>query len=104
MADYLYVALVDVPNELEPEFNRLYDEEHIPLLAKVPGVGKITRYKVEWLDGDAEGMARYCATYELDSPDLPKTDAWKKQSNTGEWLTKIRPFLTKRAHVMYKKM
>ena len=77
---YLYVAQVSIPKEYESELNRLYDDEHVPNLLKVPGVRGCRRYKLEW--GDPE-MPSYLALYDLDDPNLPKTDAW----NMGPLLT-----------------
>jgi hypothetical protein len=33
---YIYVVQMDVPAALEGEFNRIYDEEHVPTILKVP--------------------------------------------------------------------
>ena len=35
---YLYLVRMDVAHDLEPTFNEVYDTEHAPLLAAVPGV------------------------------------------------------------------
>lgn len=35
---YLFVVQMDIPAEHEADFNRVYDTEHMPLIAKVPGV------------------------------------------------------------------
>ena len=47
MAGYLYVVQMDVPDELEDDFNRIYDTEHIPNILTVPGVNSCTRFKLE---------------------------------------------------------
>ena len=102
MADYIYVVQLEIPPNLESEFNRIYDDEHVPNIVKVPGVHGCTRYR---LDSDADnGMARYLAIYEIDAPDTPSTTAWKAASDTGEWVTKIRPNLTLRTHNTYKRL
>lgn len=38
MSAYIYIAMIDIPAEIESDFNRIYDEKHIPDLLKVPGV------------------------------------------------------------------
>ena len=38
MSHYLYVVQMDVPPQLENDFNRIYDTQHIPEIMKVPGV------------------------------------------------------------------
>ncbi len=100
MADYVYFVQLDIPQELEEDFNRIYDTEHVPNLLTVPGVRSCARYRLE--SADVDGVARYAAIYEIDSPDLPDSAAWREQSDKGEWITHIRPHLTHRSHVTYK--
>jgi hypothetical protein len=70
---YIYLVQMDIPAEQEAEFNRIYDEEHVPMIVQVPGCRSCTRYK---LDHSAQtDTAKYLAIYELDSPDVPKSDA-----------------------------
>ena len=30
MGDYAYLVMMDIPAEMEDEFNRVYDTEHVP--------------------------------------------------------------------------
>jgi len=71
-AKYLYVVRMDVEPESEKQFNEWYNEEHVPALLKVPGVRGASRY------ASLEGTPRYVAIYELDSPKVWNSDAWKK--------------------------
>jgi antibiotic biosynthesis monooxygenase (ABM) superfamily enzyme len=48
----------------EVNFNKWYNEVHIPMLLKYKGLKKVTRYK---LAGDAGGQAPYLAVYEYDN-------------------------------------
>src|SRR5215475_8852218 len=57
MANYIYLVQMDIPAELEDEFNRIYDTEHVPNIVKAPGVYGCTRYRLE--STNAPGMARY---------------------------------------------
>ena len=38
MADYIYIAQMDIPPELEDDFNRIYDTQHVPEILTVAGV------------------------------------------------------------------
>ena len=102
MADYIYFVQLEIPQELEEDFNRIYDAEHVPNLLTVPGVRSCTRYRLE--SADVDGVARYAAIYEIDSPDLPDTAVWREQSDKGEWITRIRPHLTSRSHATYRRI
>ena len=100
MSNYVYLVHMDIPAELENDFNRIYDTQHVPNILAVPGAHKCTRYQFE--SGDVDGVARYLAIYEIDSPDLPNSDAWNAASDKGDWITQIRPFATNRSRVVYK--
>lgn len=102
MADYIFLAQMDIPPEHEAEFNRIYDEEHVPTILKVPGVHGCTRYKLESAKG--ANIPRYAALYEIDSPAIPDTEAWRNASDTGSWKPKIRPHTFNRIHCVFKKI
>ena len=102
MADYIYVVQMDIPVEMEAEFNRVYDTEHVPNIVKAPGVHGCTRYRLE--STNASGMARYAAVYDIDSPDVPNSPGWYAESEKGDWPTKIRPHTTNRSHSIFKRL
>ena len=86
MADYVYLVQMDIPADLEDEFNRIYDTEHVPNILQAPGVHGCTRYRIE--STNASGMARYAAVYDIDSPDVPSSAGWLVESEKGAWLPK----------------
>ncbi|MBI2871940.1 MAG: hypothetical protein HYY00_01975 [Chloroflexi bacterium] len=102
MADYIYVVQLDIPPEFEKEFNRVYDTQHVPNLLTVPGVRSCTRYKLEV--ADTKDAVRYIAIYEIDSPDIPQSAAWHRESDKGDWVTKIRPHVTRRIRGAYRRI
>ncbi len=102
MAAYMYLVRMDVPAELEDDFNRIYDTQHVPYITQAPGVHACTRYCLE--SANVDGVAQYAALYEIDSPDIPSSDGWKEQSEKGDWASKIRPHTTNRSHLIYKKI
>ena len=102
MADYIYLVQMDISAELEAEFNRIYDTEHVPNILKAPGVHGCTRYRLE--STNAAGMARYAAVYNIDSPDVPSSAAWQAESEKGAWPTRIRPHTTNRLHSIFKRL
>ena len=62
MADYVYLVQMDIPENMEDEFNRIYDTQHVPNIIKAPGVSGCTRYRLE--SADIPGVARYAAVYD----------------------------------------
>lgn len=89
---YIYVVQMNIPAELEAEFNRLYDEEHLPNLSKVPGCGKVTRYRLA--KSEDPKMQKYLTIYQVESPAVVESEAWRKAREVGSWMTKIRPHMT----------
>jgi len=57
----MMIAMFDIPDDIEDEFNQWYDEEHIPeKVGTVPGFVRARRYK------SLEGRPNYVCVYELD--------------------------------------
>jgi uncharacterized protein (TIGR02118 family) len=61
--EHLFAVRASVDPEHEAEFNRWYDEEHLPDVARLPGCLGAARYRV--LEGD--GSHQYMATYAFES-------------------------------------
>jgi len=78
----LFAAIGDVPVEWEDEFNRWYDEEHIPMLSRVAGVLRARRFR------DPHGSPRYIALYELADANVVDQSAWKAAAAT-EWARRM---------------
>jgi hypothetical protein len=82
----LFVAIGDVAPPHQAEFNRWFDEEHLPLLAQVPGVLRARRFF------DPVGKPRYIALYDLADESVPSHPGWKASMQT-EWSGKILGFM-----------
>ena len=102
MADYLYLVQMDISADKEADFNRIYDTQHVPNILNAPGVHACTRYKLE--SADVDGVPRYAALYEIDSPDTPQSSGWVAESDKGDWASQIRPHTTNRTHLIFKKV
>lgn len=77
MSHALFVAIGDAPPEHEDEFNRWYDEEHLPMLSQVPGVLRARRFV------DLQGRKpRYIALYELDHEAVTQHPQWQAALGT----------------------
>ena len=108
---YLFIASMDVAPEKEALFNEVYDQEHVPLLLKVPGVIAVTRLEAQpltlSLGGErqtivAEGEPKYSAIYEIESPEVLVSEAWAEAVEVGRWPAEVRPYTSNRRHVLRK--
>ena len=102
MAEYIYQAQMDIPDEHEAEFNRLYDEEHVPEILTVPGVKSCRRYLLE--HSTVDGVARYMSVYEIESPEVIKQPEWREAADRGDWKPNIRPHTQNRLHCVYRRI
>jgi len=108
---YLFTASMDIEPDKEDLFNEVYDQEHVPLLLKVPGVVSVTRFESVPLTmvmaGErrnivAEGEPKYSAVYEIENPDVLVSDAWAQAIDHGRWPSQVRPYTSNRRHTLKK--
>ena len=85
----LLVGMTPAPQH-ETEFNAWYDTEHVPALARVPGVLSARRFR-------AAGSPKYVALYHLTTPDVVSGPDWKRASKSTPMPAHIRPHITDRA-------
>jgi hypothetical protein len=90
----LLVNAMNAAPEGEAEFNRWYDEEHIPALSAVPGTVLARRFRAT-----ATSRQWHLALYHLESPDVVTTEAWAKAVETP-WTRRIRPFMQDRLRIV----
>jgi hypothetical protein len=81
-AKALFLACGDVPAEHEDELHRWYDEEHVPLLATLPGVLRARRFTA-W-----EGEPRHIALYDLADASVAESPGWQSALETP-WAKRI---------------
>ncbi|MDP6709062.1 MAG: hypothetical protein QF893_22200 [Alphaproteobacteria bacterium] len=110
---YLLTVSMDVPADKEALFNEVYDGEHLPALAAVPGVisaARAERVPLRMNIGGEEQTIEmadeptYMAIYEIESPDILLSEAWARAGEAGRWNTEVRPFTTNRRHVLRRVM
>ena len=110
-AKFLFFASMDVAPEKDALFNEVYDQEHVPMLLKVPGVISVVRLETQPLTlsigGErqtivAEGEPKYTAIYEIESPEVLVSDAWAEAVEAGRWPEEVRPYTSNRRHVLRK--
>ncbi len=112
-ARYIFTASMDVDPDKEDLFNEVYDQEHVPMLLKVPGVLSVTRLKQapltlsiggEEKTVDTSAEPTYSAVYEIESPDVLTSTEWADAIEQGRWPEQVRPYTSNRRHTLQKVM
>lgn len=80
----IFLVYTDVPAEHEDEFNKWYNEEHLPELLAVPGILAAARYVA------VKSGPKYLAAYELESTEVMQSDAFKNRPRTP-WGERVSP-------------
>ncbi|HEY4908413.1 MAG TPA: hypothetical protein VIJ73_02855, partial [Methylomirabilota bacterium] len=82
----LLMVWTDIPADKEAEFNQWYNEEHLKERLAVPGFLSGARYEA------VKGGPKHLAVYELESPAVLESDAYKKvQANPTPWTKRCSP-------------
>ena len=79
----LLLVMIDIEPEFEEEFNRWYNEEHLPERLACPGFLSGRRFV------SVEGAPKYLALYDLESPDVLQSEAYRKIWGPSEWTQQI---------------
>jgi hypothetical protein len=82
----------NVAPEAEDEYAHWMDEEHLPRLAKVPGVLSARRFRA------TESTHKYLAVYHLTHPEVCSSSAWLEARETA-WTHSIRPRTSDRLRI-----
>ncbi|HTE86961.1 MAG TPA: hypothetical protein VK821_19785 [Dehalococcoidia bacterium] len=97
LSKLIYITATDPDPDWEAEFNRWYDEEHIPNLRSVPGYFSARRYVA------VEGEPKYMAIYEIASMDAYRSPEHDRLANT-DWTERMRPHFRGRGLVFYEQV
>ena len=82
----LLMVFTDVPPDVEEEFNRWYNEEHIPERLSIPGVLDAARYVA------LRGGPKHLACYELADSDAWHSEEWQRWlNNPTPWSRRMSP-------------
>jgi uncharacterized protein (TIGR02118 family) len=72
---YVFVVYTKPTPGKEEEFNRWYDEVHIPDVLRLPGFLSATRYRYEAVANTSESTHPYLALYTVETDDIHATQA-----------------------------
>ena len=84
MAPALQIGRMDVPAEVDTEFNDWYNTIYVPNYEKVPGVIRGRRYRA------VEGTPTYMTFYEFEHPKVSESAAWMAQRDAVPASTRMR--------------
>jgi hypothetical protein len=90
----LLVGMTPAP-AVETAFNAWYDTEHVPALARVPGVLCARRFRTA-----VDGSPKYVALYHLASPGVVDSAEWKQASGSTPMPEHIRPQISDRLRLV----
>jgi hypothetical protein len=91
----------DIPAELEDDFNRWYEEEHLAERLAIPGFLRACRYRA------VVGGPKYLAVYEVTSPavfDSPQYQHFLKGAGETPWTRRVLAACTNKSRVIYSKI
>jgi hypothetical protein len=82
----ILVTSVDITSGAEDEFNRWYNEVHLPEVLACTGFISASRYEC------TDGQPRYIAVYELESPEALTTPEMRAVRGWGDMFPYVRNF------------
>ena len=94
----LLLLMNDVPAEHEAEFNKWYNEEHLPERVGLPGFLSSRRFV------SLEGTPRYVALYDLESAAALQTPEYLALSEPTEWTRRIRTLRSSHLRNVYEEI
>jgi hypothetical protein len=83
-APALQLGRMDVPREVDEEFNTWYNTVYVPNYEKVPGVILGRRYRA------LVGTPTYLTFYEFEHPRVSESEAWKAQRDASPANARMR--------------
>ncbi len=95
------VVMMDVEPEHEAEFNRWYDEEHLPERLEIPGYVSARRFKLE----EGEGVLKYLCIWELeDGSPLQSAEYQAQRERPSELRDRALSYVKQRARGLFKQI
>lgn len=89
-AGAIFVVGIELEAGHEDDFEGWYNTEHLPALARVPGVNRAVRYRKAPGQGESPDYPEYLALYDVQSLDIPGNPDWKNAVETP-WTQQLRP-------------
>ena len=94
----LLFVMIDIEPEFEEEFNRWYEEEHLPERLACEGFLNGRRFQA------LEGGPKYLATYELETPEVLDGPAYQRLIPPTDWTRRISAHFTDHVRNVYREI
>jgi hypothetical protein len=95
----LLLVMMEVLPEHEADFNRWYNEEHLPERLSLPGFAGARRFVA------VEGQPKYLALYDLDSVEAVRTPSYRQAyGNPTPWTSRTQSRLTANVRNVYREL
>lgn len=78
---WLFVVEARIDPDIEDEWNRFYDDEHLPQVVACPGFLSGAR----WVSESEAGERRYLAVYEVEGPEVFETPEFLQATGWGKF-------------------
>ena len=97
----ILVVMMDVELGHEAEFDRWYNEEHLPERLEIPGYVSARRFKLE----EGNGVRKYHCIWELEDESPLESDQYKMQRARPSFIRdEANKYITQRARGLYKQI
>ncbi|MCH2508069.1 MAG: hypothetical protein MK035_06305 [Dehalococcoidia bacterium] len=97
----ILVVMMDVESGHEAEFDRWYNEEHLPERLEIPGYVSARRFKLE----EGNGVLKYLCIWELEDESPLESDQYKMQrARPSKIRDEANKYITERARGLYKQI
>ena len=97
----ILVVMMDVEPGREAEFDRWYNEEHLPERLEIPGYVSARRFKLE----EGNGVLTYLCIWELEDESPLESDQYKMQRARPSFIRdEANKYITQRTRGLYKQI
>ena len=97
----IMVVMMDVDPEHEEEFNKWYNDEHLPERLEIPGYVSARRFKLE----EGQGVLKYLCIWELADPSSLQSPKYQAQNaRPSELRDRAHAHIRQRMRGLYKQI
>ena len=97
----ILLVMMDVEEGHEAEFDRWYNEEHLPERMEIPGYVSARRFKLV----EGNGVLKYLCIWEMEDASPLESEMYKSQRARPSWIREeANKYITQRARGLYKQI